>query len=165
MAIALRWLLPLLAVVIGVLALGHSALLYDESLRIERDGVQAPVTAIGNSKKIKRSGNRITFRAEVTYTRPDGRSVTSISVISDTALDAFEAGKPTYVRYLPDRPDGVRISGDEHEGSSWLLVIMGCVASGYGGIGIFRALKRNAASPGGRLSTASTRTGNRRRAR
>jgi len=165
MPTALRWLLPLIALVIGLLALGHSALLYEESVRIERDGVQAPVTALDNTTKIKRSGNRITYRADVTYMLANGRSATSRSAISDTALTAFKAGKPTYVRYAPDRPESIRISGEEYEGSSWLLVIIGCVAAGYGIVGMFLASGRKAASPSAKHSNASTRGGSRRRAR
>ncbi len=165
MATALRWLLPLIALVIGLLALGHSALAYEESVRIERDGVDAPVTAISNTKRVKQSGNHITFRADVTYARADGRSVTSSTVISTTKLDAFEAGTPVYVRYLRDRPESIRISGEEYEGSSWLLVIIGCVAVAYGIVGPFLASRRKTALSGAKPSSASTRSGNRRRAR
>lgn len=137
-----RLLLPVLASLIGTAALAYSALLYNESRSVERNGLQATVQAIDNSKKIKRSGDRITFRADITFTRQDGRAVTARGAISDHALDGFRAGQPTQVRYLPDRPDVIRIVGEEDEGSSWLLVLVGCAALAYGGIGIFRTPKR-----------------------
>jgi hypothetical protein len=143
MAIAIRpLLLPVLALLIGVLALGQSVLIYHESRTVEREGVQAPVQAIQNSKKIKRSGDRITYRADITYTDKDGHAVTAKGAISDGMLKRFQEGQPAQVRYLPTRPDVIRVVGDEDEGSSWLLVIVGAVALGFGSFGIVRKQQR-----------------------
>ncbi|TDR42024.1 uncharacterized protein DUF3592 [Tahibacter aquaticus] len=137
-----RLMLPVPALLIGLLALSYSALLYQESRSVEQHGVLAPVQAIQNTKKIKRSGDRITFRADITFIGQDGRSLTAKAAISDNALDGFGAGHRIQVRYLADRPDVIRIVGDEDEGSSWLLVIVGCAALVYGSHGILRALQR-----------------------
>jgi hypothetical protein len=144
MAIAIRsFLLPALALVIGTLALVQSALIYDESRTVELEGVQAPIQSIQNSKKFKRSGDRITYRADITYTARDGHAITAKGAISDNALDRFQKGQPAQVRYLPARPDIIRVVGEEDAGGSWLLVIIGCAVLGYGSFGIFRALKRS----------------------
>ena len=143
MPIAIRpLLLPILALLIGALALGQSALLYKESRTVESEGVQAPVQSIQNSKKIKRSGNRITYLADITYTGQDGHAVTAKGAISDVTLQRFQAGQPTQVRYLPSRPDIIRVVGDEDEGSSWLLVIVGVLALGFGSFRILRERNR-----------------------
>ena len=143
MAAALRsLLLPGLALLIAALALGHSALLYDESRQIVLHGLPAPVQAVENSKKIKRSGDDVTFRADITYTAPDGRAVTAKAPISATSLDAFHAGRPLQVRYLPDEPTVIRIAGEEYEGGSWLLVILGTGALAYGAFALVRILRR-----------------------
>ena len=148
MAIAIRrTLLPMLALLIGAFVLGHSALLYDESRAVERHGLQAAVQSIDNSKKIKRSGDHVTFRADITFTNQDGRTVIARAAISNQALDGFRAGQPTRVRYLPDRPDVVRVVGEEDEGGSWLLVGIGCVALAYGSIGMFLLLKKRTRIP------------------
>lgn len=142
MAVALRrLLLPLLVCLLGVLALGWSALLYEESREIQRHGVLAPVQAIANEKKIKRSGERITYRVDVTYAGADGRPVNARAAISDSGLEAFRAGRPTQVAYLPERPGALRIVGEEDAGSSWLLVLIGAAALGYGGWRLY-ALRR-----------------------
>lgn len=134
MAVAIRrLLLPLLVCLLGGLALGWSAFVYDESREVQRHGVVAPVQAIANEKKIKRSGDRITYRVDVTYAGADGRAVTAPAAISDTGLDAFRAGRPTQVAYLPERPGVLRIVGEENAGGSWLLVLLGLAALGYGG--------------------------------
>lgn len=135
-----RLLLPQLVCLLGALALGWSAFLYDESREVQRHGVLAPVQAIANAKKIKRSGDRITYRVDVTYTAAGGRTVTASAAISDRGLDAFRAGRPTQVAYLPERPAALRIVGEEDAGGSWLLVLLGVAALGCGG---FRLLTLN----------------------
>lgn len=143
MAVAIRrLLLPLLVCLLGALALGWSALLFDESREVQKHGVVAPVQAIANEKKIKRSGDRITYRVDVTYTGPDGRAVTAPAAISDTGLEAFRAGRPTQVAYLPERPTALRIVGEEDAGGSWLLVLLGVAALGYGGYRLLTLRKR-----------------------
>lgn len=143
MATSVRSLLmPALALLIALLALGHSALLYDESRQVEQHGLPAPVQAVENGKKIKRSGSHVTFRADITYAAPDGRRVTAKAPISAVALDAFRAGRPLQVRYLPEEPAVIRIAGEEHEGSSWLLVILGAMALAYAAYGLLRILRR-----------------------
>ncbi|MCQ4163561.1 DUF3592 domain-containing protein [Tahibacter harae] len=143
MASAVRsLLLPALALLIALLALGHSALLYDESRQVEQRGLPAPVQAVENGKKIKRSGDHVTFRADITYAAPDGRIITAKAPISATALDAFHAGRPLQVRYLPDAPAVIRIAGEEYEGGSWLLVTLGAMALGYAAFGLLRLLRR-----------------------
>jgi hypothetical protein len=142
MAVAIRrLLLPLLVCVLGVLALGYSALLYEESREVQRHGVLAPVQAIANEKWVKRSGDRVTYRVDVTYAGPDGRPVTARAAISDSGLEAFRAGRPTQVAYLPERPQALRIVGEEDAGGSWLLVLLGVAALGYGGFRLL-ALRR-----------------------
>jgi len=136
MAIAIRrLLLPLLACVVGLAALGFSARLYVQSRQVEQHGLLAPVTAIGDGKKVKRSGNRVSFRADVTFTAGDGRRITSAAILSGEALDGFRSGQPLQLRYLPDQPEVVRIVGEEDEGGSWLLVLVGVAALAYGGFG------------------------------
>lgn len=74
MAVAIhRLLLPLLVCLLGVFALGYSALLYQESRDVQGRGVLAPVETIANEKNIKQSGDRITYRVDVIYTAQDGR--------------------------------------------------------------------------------------------
>jgi hypothetical protein len=144
MAVAIRHLLlPLLVCLAGLAALGQSALRYQASLEIQRRGVLAPVQSIVNEKKIKQSGDHITYAADVTYTGADGRPVTARVGISDAGLDAFRSGRPTQVAYLPDRPETVRIAGEEDAGSSWLLVLIGIAALGYGGIRLFQLSRRS----------------------
>lgn len=143
MAVAIRrLLLPLLVCVLGVLALGYSALLYEESREVQRHGVLATVQAIANEKWVKRSGDRVTYRVDVTYAGPDGRPVTARAAISDSGLEAFRAGRPTQVAYLPERPQALRIVGEEDAGGSWLLVLMGVAALGYGGFRLLVLRKR-----------------------
>lgn len=150
MAIAIRrLLLPLLVCLLGLLALGYSALLYQESREVLHHGVLAPVQTIANEKKIKRSGDRITYRVDVTYTGPDGRPVATRAAISDSGLEAFRAGRPTQVAYLAKNPEAVRIVGEEDAGSSWLLVVMGVAAVGYGGFRLFALRRRPAVRAGG----------------
>lgn len=144
MAAAIRsFLLPALALLVGIAALVHSAWLYDESRTVQQHGLLAQVQSISNEKKVKRSGDRVTFRADIAFTRQDGHAVTARGSISDIALDGFRNGRPLQAAYLPDRPDVIRIVGEEDEGGSWLLVIVGCVASAYGGFGLYRASKRH----------------------
>jgi hypothetical protein len=143
MAIAIRrLLLPLLALLIGALALGYSAVFYQQSRDVEQHGIEAPVRAIDNAKKIKRSGNRITFRAAITYTHRDGTAFTAHGAISDQSIDAFRGGQPMRVRYLPDHPEVIRVVGDEDEGSSWLLVIIGGTALVYGIVALVLPARR-----------------------
>lgn len=143
MAVAIRsFLLPVLALLVGIAAVVYSALLYDESRTVQQHGLLAPVQSVINEKKVKRSDDRVTFRADITFTRQDGKAATAKGAISDVALDGFRNGRPLQVAYLPDRPDVIRVVGEEDEGSSWLLVIVGVVASAYGGFGLFRASKR-----------------------
>ena len=137
-----RLLLPSLALLAGVAALGHSAMLYLRSRQVEQHGLLAPVTAIGDGRKVKRSGNHLSFRADVTFTASDGRRITSAVILSGEALNGFRSGQPLQVRYLPDAPDVVRILGEEDEGSSWLLVLVGVAALGYAGFGIASGLGR-----------------------
>ncbi|HSX61763.1 MAG TPA: DUF3592 domain-containing protein [Tahibacter sp.] len=137
MATAIRRLaLPLLALLIGVAALGWSAVLYSESRSVEANGQLAPVTAIGSPKKIKQSGTRITYRADIAFTAPDGNRVLTRGTLSDRTLDAFRAGQPVQLRYLAGRPEVNRIVGDEDEGSSWLLVAVGCAGLVFGVVGL-----------------------------
>lgn len=143
MAVAIhRLLLPLLVCLLGVFALGYSALLYQESRDVQRRGVLAPVQTITNEKNIKQSGDHTTYRVDVTYTAPDGRPVSARAAISDAGLDAFRAGRPTQVAYLPERPEAVRIVGEEDASGSWLLVLMGVAAIGYGGVRLFALHRR-----------------------
>lgn len=136
MAIATRrLLLPSLACVVGLAALGFSARLYVQSRQVERHGLLAPVTAVGDGKKVKRSGNHVSFRADVTFIASDGRRITSAAILSGEALNGFRGGQPLQVRYLPDQPEVVRIVGEEDEGGSWLLVLVGVAALAYGGSG------------------------------
>lgn len=135
-------LLPVLALLIAALALGHSALLYDESRQIEQHGQPAKVQAVENTKKIKRSGDHVTFRADITYALPDGRTFTAKAPISAIALDAFRAGQPLQARYLPEEPTLIRIAGEEYEGGSWLLVALGAMALAYAAFGLLRILRR-----------------------
>lgn len=145
MAVAIRrLLLPLLVCLLGLMALGYSALLYRESREVLRRGVLAPVQTIANEKKIKQSGDRITYRVDVTYTGGDGRAVAARAAISDGGLEAFRSGRPTQVAYLPEKPEAIRIVGEEDAGSSWLLVLMGVAAIGYGGIRLLLLGRRGA---------------------
>jgi Protein of unknown function (DUF3592) len=137
-----RLLLPALAFLAGAFALGHSALLYRENRNVAQHGLLAPVQAIQNSKKIKRSGDRLTFRADISFTRRDGQAATARAAISEQSLKGFAAGQPVQVRYLADQPDVIRVAGEEDEGSSWLLVGVGCAAWAYAGIAVFWPRRR-----------------------
>ncbi|MBL8297395.1 MAG: DUF3592 domain-containing protein [Rhodanobacteraceae bacterium] len=143
-----RLLLPVLALLIGVLALAYSVLLYHESRQIERHGLLAPVQTITNSKLLKRSNDQVTFLADVSFTTQDGRKINARAPISDTALEAFHNGRATLVSYLPDRPQVMRIAGEEDAGSSWLLILVGCSALAYGSFGIARMQRGGARRSG-----------------
>lgn len=141
-AVARVFLLPVMALLFGLLVLGYSAMLYDENRTVEQDGLQAPVQSIDKIKKFKRSGDHITFHADVAFTSRDGRAITARAALSEDALVRFRGGQPTFVRYLPDRPQIVRIVGEEDAGSSWLLVLFGCGALAYAGFGLWRSSRR-----------------------
>jgi hypothetical protein len=143
MAVAIRALvLPLLALLLGVLALGASALHYDESRQVQRDGVIARVEAVDNAKWVKRSSGKVTYRADIRFTGPDGTVVTTKAPISDSALERYKAGTALQLRYLPDQPQVIRLVGEEDEGSSGLLVILGAAALAYASFELIRALRK-----------------------
>lgn len=143
MAIAIRrLLLPLLAMLLGALALSATFVGYLESRRVERQGIEAPVVSVESNKKVKRSGNFVTFRADIGYTNREGKNVTASGLISDASLKDFREGRAIRVRYLPNEPDVIRVVGDEDEGTSYLLIILGCLGLSYGAVGTFLAVRR-----------------------
>ncbi|UXI65833.1 DUF3592 domain-containing protein [Tahibacter amnicola] len=137
-----HFVMPVLAAVVGVVTLGNTALHYDESRTVERSGVVVPVKSLENPKWFKRSGKRVSYRADVTFTTVDGRGVTAEAAISDSELARYRSGSSLEVRYLPNQPDVIRLVGEEDEGTSGLLLIVGIGGLAYGTFGIARRVIR-----------------------